>query len=100
MANWCIMTLASQFFLLYTALIVIRQWNTASPGNAFSGLQKLLEDSTASVNLAPMMAVLFLAARYRANALTGGDPNEANGGEGLPQPLVKTAMETSTWGNL
>lgn len=93
--SYCIISLLTQFFVLYTGLVIVRNFNTYS-GAATSWVQQLLEEGTTTVNLAPMMCVLFLTARYRAYDLTGGHPDSA----GLPQDWVKTAMKTATWGIL
>merc|ERR1719281_1565745 len=84
---WCVMGLGVQFFLIYTCLAVIRTVNQFS-SDAFAGAQKVFEAASTTVNSAPMLCVLFLAARMRAIQLTQGETEKYK----MPQPWAQIAM--------
>jgi len=88
----CVMNLALQYFILYTALAIIRTVNGQSGGGQL-GLQKILEAGCTTVTYAPMLSVLFLGARMRAIQLTQGETEKYK----LPQPWVQTAMYISCY---
>merc|ERR1719313_1571535 len=76
-----------QYFIIYTVLALVRTTNQFT-NNAHLGVQKILETASTTVTYAPMLCVLFLAARMRAVQLTQGETEKY----GLPQPWVQTAM--------
>merc|ERR1719272_1122038 len=82
-----VMSLAMQYFIVYTVLAIVRTGNQFS-GDAMLGVQKILETACATVTYAPMLSVLFLAARMRAIQLTQGETEKYK----LPQPWVQMAM--------
>merc|ERR1719375_3056466 len=72
----CVVNLTIQFFIVYTALAVVRTmadiWNLNYDKVP---VQKILQTATKTVNYAPMLAVLFLATRMRVTWLTQGQGN-------------------------
>merc|ERR1719375_341507 len=72
----CVVSLTIQFFIIYTALAVVRTmadvWNLEYDKVP---VQKILQTATKTVNYAPMLAVLFLATRMRVTWLTQGQGN-------------------------
>jgi len=64
----CTMILAAQYFLVYGGIQVARTWTqfTAIAANFTSKAETALMTATASMNFAPMLAVLFIGARMRA----------------------------------
>jgi len=93
----CIINLTVQYFLVYTALAVVRTMNDLSaPVNGkkpYAFAQSVLHAASLTVNYAPMLSVLFLGTRMRALQLSGGDPDKYD----LPQPWVKMAMQCCAW---
>lgn len=72
----CVIVLAIQYLLVYTALAVC---STAADSFGMKyddfPIQKTLQTATLTVNFAPMLAVLFLACRMRVTQLTKGKGN-------------------------
>merc|ERR1719236_43172 len=64
----CTMILAAQFFIVYSGIQIARSWTqfTGIAPNFTSKIQECLDGATASMNFAPMLAVLFIGARMRA----------------------------------
>merc|ERR1719298_165387 len=64
----CTMILACQFFIVYGGIQVARSWTqfTGIAPNFTSKAENALMIATASMNFAPMLAVLFIGARMRA----------------------------------
>jgi len=64
----CTMILACQYFLVYGGIQVARSWTqfTSIAANFTSKAENALMVATASMNFAPMLAVLFIGARMRA----------------------------------
>merc|ERR1719185_14805 len=64
----CTMILAAQFFIVYSGIQVARSWTqfTGLMPNFTSKVENALLTATASMNFAPILAVLFIAARMRA----------------------------------
>merc|ERR1719235_1695203 len=64
----CTMILAAQFFIVYGGIQVARSWTqfTGLMPNFTSKVENALMTATASMNFAPMLAVLFIGARMRA----------------------------------
>jgi hypothetical protein len=90
----CIINLTVQYFLIYTAVAVVRTYNAfAPPAAQQKPLLQTLTAATATVNFAPMLSVLFLGARMRALQLSEGEPDKYD----LPQPYVKIAMQCCAW---
>merc|ERR1719163_2550696 len=61
----CTMILSAQFFIVYGGIQVARTW-TQFTGQKLSKVENALQIATASMNFAPMLAVLFIGARMRA----------------------------------
>jgi len=64
----CTMILACQYFIVYGAIQVARTWTqfTAIQIARVTKFENAMMTATASINFAPMLAVLFIAARMRA----------------------------------
>merc|ERR1719377_478052 len=64
----CTMILAAQFFCVYGGIQVARSWTqfVGIAPNFTSKAENALMTATASMNFAPMLAVLFIGARMRA----------------------------------
>jgi len=90
----CLLNLLIQYFILYTALAILRTYNgIVSPGSRALNAQQIVKNATDSVNYAPMLCVLFLGTRMRAIQLTQGDTEKYH----LPQPWVQNAMQVASW---
>jgi hypothetical protein len=89
----CVINLTIQYFIVYTALAVIRTYNELFNTAQLKTAPKILEAACSTVNYAPMLSVLFLGTRMRALQLSGGDPDAHD----LPQPWVKMAMQACAW---
>jgi len=76
-------------------LAIVRTGNQFS-GDTLLGVQKILETACATVTYAPMLSVLFLAARMRAIQLTQGETEKYK----LPQPWVQMAMYSCVYATL
>eukprot|EP00441_Pelagodinium_beii_P045933 CAMPEP_0197623780 /NCGR_PEP_ID=MMETSP1338-20131121/3711_1 /TAXON_ID=43686 ORGANISM="Pelagodinium beii, Strain RCC1491" /NCGR_SAMPLE_ID=MMETSP1338 /ASSEMBLY_ACC=CAM_ASM_000754 /LENGTH=592 /DNA_ID=CAMNT_0043193855 /DNA_START=49 /DNA_END=1827 /DNA_ORIENTATION=+ len=83
----CIINLTAQYFLIYTALAVVRTINQLREAK-MTGLQQMLETACTTVTYAPMLSVLFLGTRMRAIQLAQGHTEKY----GLPQWWVQDAM--------
>jgi len=92
----CVTLLAWQFFIVYTAMAVLRTVNQISQNRFASCMraQELVGMVMPFVMFAPMLSVLFLATRMRAIQLAQGDTEKYE----LPQPWVQFAMYTATYG--
>jgi len=84
----CVINLTIQYFLVYTAVAIVRTYNQLS-ASPLKALAQTLTAATATVNFAPMLSVLFVGTRMRALQLSQGQPDEYD----LPQPFVKIAMQ-------
>jgi len=64
----CTMILACQYFCVYGGMQIARSWTqfTGIAPNFTSKVENALMTATASMNFAPMLAVLFIGARMRA----------------------------------
>jgi len=64
----CTMILSCQYFIVYGGMQIARTWTqfTGIAPNFTSKVENALLTATASMNFAPMLAVLFIAARMRA----------------------------------
>merc|ERR1719248_505022 len=64
----CTMILSAQYFIVYGGMQIARTWTqfTGLAANFTSKVENALLTATASMNFAPMLAVLFIAARMRA----------------------------------
>jgi len=64
----CTMILSCQYFLVYGGMQIARTWTqfTGIAANFTSKVENALMTATASMNFAPMLAVLFIGARMRA----------------------------------
>jgi hypothetical protein len=86
----CVVNLTIQYFVIYTALAVIRTcadvWNLKYEQVP---IQKILQTAALTVNYAPMLSVLFLAVRMRVTWLTMG--------RGNPQEWVQMWMYCCTY---
>merc|ERR1719389_1420004 len=88
----CVISLAIQYFVIYTLLAVIRTANQFT-GHSMIGLQKIMETAATTVTYAPMLSALFLGVRMRAIQLSQGQTEKYQ----LPQPWVQQAMYTCTY---
>merc|ERR1719498_637975 len=61
----CTIILACQFFIVYGLLQVARSW-TQLTGMKATKFENAMMTATASMNFAPMLAVMFIGARMRA----------------------------------
>jgi hypothetical protein len=89
----CVINLTIQYFIVYTALAVVRTYNELNNAAPLTFAPKVLEAACTTVNYAPMLSVLFLGTRMRALQLSGGNPDAYD----LPQPWVKNAMQCCAW---
>jgi len=64
----CTMILSCQYFIVYGGMQIARTWTqfTGIAPNFTSKVENALMTATASMNFAPMLAVLFIGARMRA----------------------------------
>jgi hypothetical protein len=83
----CVINLAIQYFLLYSALAGVRSFCELT-SSQLPQLTQTLSAACMTVNYAAMLSVLFLGTRMRAVQLSGGKPDDY----GLPQWWVKMAM--------
>merc|ERR1719172_329840 len=83
----CVINLAIQYFVLYSALAFTRTFVDLT-GSPLPALTQTLSAACMTVNYAAMLSVLFLGTRMRAVQLSGGKPDDY----GLPQWWVKMAM--------
>jgi len=83
----CVINLAIQYFILYSALAFVRSYCELT-SSTLPTLTSTLSGACMTVNYAAMLSVLFLGTRMRAVQLSGGKPDEY----GLPQWWVKSAM--------
>jgi len=88
----CVMNLATQYFICYTILTIIRTINQFT-GHSIIGLQKIMETACITVTFAPMLSVLFLGTRMRAIQLSQGQTEKYK----LPQPWCQQAMFICTY---
>jgi hypothetical protein len=88
----CIISLITQFFVVYSLVFIVQSLNQLGiiPGD---GEQSSLVMVTETVFFAPMLCILFLAARMRAVQLTHGQAEKYD----LPQWWLKAGMVTCTW---
>ena len=59
-------TLTVMFFIVYCGVAVLRTWGQLTGNAAWPALETALLAATAAMNFAPMLSILFLAARMRA----------------------------------
>ena len=83
-----IINLSIQYFVVFTALAVIRTFNGLM-GVGKSSAERIWSTACDTVAYAPMLCVLFLGARMRALQITQG--------EGNPQDWCRIAMEMCAW---
>jgi len=89
----CIINLTIQYFIVYTALAIVRTYNELYKETPLKTSLAILQGACTTVNYAPMLSVLFLGTRMRALQLTGGKPDD----HGLPQDWVKMCMQACAW---
>jgi len=87
---YCIINLASQYFVIYTALALTRTYNQMYGGA--QGAMRIIEATASTVVYAPMLCVLFLGTRMRAIQLAQGETEKY----GLPQGFVQDGMYIAT----
>eukprot|EP00747_Dinoflagellata_sp_TGD_P198054 gnl/TRDRNA2_/TRDRNA2_70185_c0_seq1.p1 gnl/TRDRNA2_/TRDRNA2_70185_c0~~gnl/TRDRNA2_/TRDRNA2_70185_c0_seq1.p1 ORF type:complete len:557 (-),score=73.17 gnl/TRDRNA2_/TRDRNA2_70185_c0_seq1:44-1714(-) len=89
----CVINLTLQFFFIYLLLWIMITVHELS-GNSVKEMQffAAVVSARAMVKFAPMIAVLFVAARLRALHITDN--------KGAPQPWAQSAMFTATWAML
>eukprot|EP00441_Pelagodinium_beii_P007337 CAMPEP_0197703252 /NCGR_PEP_ID=MMETSP1338-20131121/125343_1 /TAXON_ID=43686 ORGANISM="Pelagodinium beii, Strain RCC1491" /NCGR_SAMPLE_ID=MMETSP1338 /ASSEMBLY_ACC=CAM_ASM_000754 /LENGTH=654 /DNA_ID=CAMNT_0043287145 /DNA_START=73 /DNA_END=2038 /DNA_ORIENTATION=- len=83
----CVLNLTLQYFVIYTALFIVRTVNQLRE-EKMTGLQQMLETACTTVTYAPMLSVLFVGTRMRAIQLAQGQTEKY----GLPQWWVQDAM--------
>merc|ERR1719265_771187 len=88
----CVISLAIQYFIIYTLLAIVRTANQFT-GHSMLGVQKIMETACTTVTYAPMLSVLFLGVRMRAIQLSQGQTEKY----ALPQPWVQQAMYICTY---
>lgn len=86
---YCITNLTIQYFLIYIALAVVRTYVQLSKTERKIQALQVIEVATQTVNCAPMLCVLFVAARMRALQLSQG--------ESEPQDWVQLLMQVCTY---
>merc|ERR1719460_1937140 len=89
----CIINLTIQYFVVYTALAIVRTYNELYKEAPLKTSLSILQVACTTVNYAPMLSVLFLGTRMRALQLSGGKPDD----HGLPQDWVKMCMQACAW---
>merc|ERR1719460_812600 len=89
----CIINLTIQYFVVYTALAIVRTYNELYKEAPLKTSLSILQVACTTVNYAPMLCVLFLGTRMRALQLSGGKPDD----HGLPQDWVKMCMQACAW---
>merc|ERR1719375_1288001 len=67
----CIVSLTVQYFVMNTLCEIVLSLDTLNAAGK-SKLQKILESARKTVDYAPMLCVLFMVARMRADIVTGG----------------------------
>jgi hypothetical protein len=82
----CTMILAVFFFAIQLVIAFCRTYTELSPETEFPKTKKTFEEAVAAVEFAPMLAILFLAARMRALQH-----------DGQPQKWAQDAMYASTY---
>jgi len=87
----CIINLLAQYFVIYTAIALVRTYYNFT-GSGYS-LVKALESCKSSLDFAPLLCVLFLAARMRAIMLSEGQTEKYD----LPDPVCQFAMQLATF---
>jgi hypothetical protein len=88
----CIMNLATQYFVIYTAMAVLRTMRNHYGGPPSKALLTV-QQSLATVNYVPMLSVLFLGVRMRAVQLSQGQTDKY----GLPYPWIQNSMQVCAW---
>merc|ERR1719265_2322206 len=88
----CVISLAIQYFIIYTLLAIVRTANQFT-GHSMLGVQKIMETACTTVTYAPMLSVLFLGVRMQAIQLSQGQTEKYQ----LPQPWVQQAMYICTY---
>merc|ERR1719331_1906951 len=88
-----VINLTIQFFLVYTAVAVVRTYNDLNKAAPMTKALAVVNACTSTVNFAPMLSVLFIGVRMRALQLSKGEPDKV----GLPQWWVKDAMLYCAW---
>jgi len=83
----CVINLTVQYFVIYTALFIVKTVNNLRE-TKMTGLQTMLETACTTVTYAPMLSVLFVGTRMRAIQLSQGQTEKY----GLPQWWVQAAM--------
>merc|ERR1719198_2908047 len=86
----CVINLTVQFFFVYGLLwiiITLKQFNVSLPG--MSQLNNAMEAARATVQYAPMLAILFVGTRMRALQITQQ--------KGSPQGWAQDGMYMATW---
>eukprot|EP00392_Amoebophrya_sp_AT5.2_P016420 g16681.t1 len=87
-----IINLACQYFLIYASLAVARTAVQLSlGGQSMYAFQKLCESAATTINYAPMLCVLFLGARMRADQIAQGKTDEMN----LPSGQTRAGMQVA-----
>lgn len=88
----CIISLAALYFATYAAKLILETLNEAGIVEREKE-EKCMALAKETVFFVPMLCVLFLATRFRAVELTGGQTEKF----GLPQIWVKRSMVCCSW---
>merc|ERR1719160_537891 len=72
------------FFIVYAGVALLRTWGQLTGNSDHLALENALMAASAAMNFAPMLSILFLAARMRALQM---DPVN-----GAPQPWAQTCF--------
>merc|ERR1719313_2019240 len=62
----CIMLLTAQYFAIYLLLAICRTYRQITGGNSLMLCTEVLQLAAYTINLSPMLSILFIAARVRA----------------------------------
>jgi len=85
----CVLNLAFQYFLIYFLLWVFTTVEDFFPSVDLMTVKDAIESAKATVQFAPMLAVLFIGTRMRALQLSDN--------QGAPQAWVQSGMFLATW---
>ncbi|CAD7954094.1 unnamed protein product [Amoebophrya sp. A120] len=91
-AMQCVITLTFQFFMILSAVAILKTIKELSANNKPSTLLVALQVSRGTLTFVPMLCVFFLAIRMRAVQLAGGDNDQFD----LPPNWMKTMMKIAT----
>merc|ERR550514_1353764 len=91
----CVLDLTTLYFIAYTSLCIFQTLLQFNNKTIFKNLVAIFDAGTQTVMFAPMLAILFVAARIRALQLTLTVEGESPPGAG-PQPWAQAGMYLAT----